>query len=132
MSSRPTVLPPRGAGDVLYLIDLSGFVYRAYHALVSATPMSSPRGEPTGATYGTVAMLQQLIEQRQPQGLVDIGVSEEIAHTAQGQALRLQQADGNELQSVLLAVADTTARQRGVEQAEGTVVADVPLRHPFA
>ena len=63
MSSRPTVLPPAGAEDVLYLIDFSGYVFRAYHAIA---PLSSPRGEPTHATYGTVAMIQRLIEERKP------------------------------------------------------------------
>ena len=63
MSSRPTVLPPRGAPDVLYLIDFSGYVFRAYHAIA---PLSTARGEPTHATYGTVAMLQKLIDERQP------------------------------------------------------------------
>jgi DNA polymerase-1 len=63
MSSRPTVLPPRGAPDVLYLIDLSGYVFRAYHAIA---PLTSPGGEPTHATYGTVAMIQRLVEERQP------------------------------------------------------------------
>src|SRR5437899_543354 len=33
MSTRPTVLPPAGAADVLYLIDFSGYVFRAYHAI---------------------------------------------------------------------------------------------------
>lgn len=60
---RPTVLPPAGAPDVLYLIDFSGYVFRAYHAIA---PLTSPRGEPTHATYGTVAMLQRLIEERKP------------------------------------------------------------------
>jgi DNA polymerase I len=63
MSSRPTALPPPGATDVLYIIDFSGYVFRAYHAVA---PLSSPRGEPTHATYGTVAMLQKLIEERRP------------------------------------------------------------------
>jgi DNA polymerase-1 len=63
MSSRPTVLPPAGAADVLYLVDFSGYVFRAYHAIA---PLSSPRGEPTHATYGTVAMLQRLVEERKP------------------------------------------------------------------
>src|SRR5690348_7612819 len=63
MSSRPTVLPPAGALDVLYLVDFSGYVFRAYHAIA---PLSSPHGEPTHATYGTVAMLQSLIEGRKP------------------------------------------------------------------
>ncbi|AKT36241.1 DNA polymerase I [Chondromyces crocatus] len=63
MSTRPTALPPAGAPDVLYLIDLSGYVFRAYHAI---SPLSSPSGEPTHATYGTVAMLSKLVEERKP------------------------------------------------------------------
>jgi DNA polymerase I len=63
MSSRPTALPPPAASDVLYLIDFSGYVFRAYHAVA---PLTSARGEPTHATYGTVAMLQKLIEERKP------------------------------------------------------------------
>ncbi|WP_437733834.1 DNA polymerase I [Sorangium sp. So ce1335] len=63
MSTRPTVLPPAGAPDVLYLIDLSGYVFRAYHAI---SPLSSPGGEPTHATFGTVAMLTKLVDERKP------------------------------------------------------------------
>ena len=63
MSSRPTALPPPGAADVLYLIDFSGYVFRAYHAIA---PLSNTKGEPTHATYGTVAMLQKLIGERKP------------------------------------------------------------------
>ncbi|WP_437334733.1 DNA polymerase I [Sorangium sp. So ce394] len=63
MSTRPTALPPAGAPDVLYLIDLSGYVFRAYHAI---SPLSSPSGEPTHATYGTVAMLAKLVDERKP------------------------------------------------------------------
>ena len=57
------MLPPPGAADVLYLIDFSGYVFRAYHAMA---PLSSASGEPTHATYGTVAMLHKLIEDRRP------------------------------------------------------------------
>ncbi|WP_437634476.1 DNA polymerase I [Sorangium sp. So ce854] len=63
MSTRPTALPPAGAPDVLYLIDLSGYVFRAYHAI---SPLSSPGGEPTHATFGTVAMLTKLVDERKP------------------------------------------------------------------
>ena len=61
--SRPTALPPPGAPDVLYLIDLSGYVFRAYHAVA---PLTSPSGEPTHATYGTVNMLAKLVDDRKP------------------------------------------------------------------
>ena len=63
MSTRPTALPPAGAPDVLYLVDLSGYVFRAYHAI---SPLTSASGEPTHATYGTVAMLTKLVEERKP------------------------------------------------------------------
>src|SRR5271165_7451033 len=56
-------LPPPGAADVLYLIDLSGYVFRAYHAL---PPLSSSRGEPTHAVLGTVNMLQKVVGERKP------------------------------------------------------------------
>jgi len=59
----PTVLPPPGAPDVLYLVDLSSYVFRAYHAIA---PLSNTKGEPTHATYGTVAMLQKLVGERKP------------------------------------------------------------------
>jgi len=48
---------------VLYLVDLSGYVFRAYHAL---PPLSSSRGEPTHAVLGTVNMLQKVIGERRP------------------------------------------------------------------
>ena len=49
MSPRPTELPPPGASDVLFLIDLSGYVFRAYHALPA---LSNPKGEPTISCLG--------------------------------------------------------------------------------
>src|ERR1700723_4384182 len=59
----PSRLPDPGARDVLYLVDLSGYVFRAYHAL---PPLSSSRGEPTHAVLGTVNMLQKVVGERRP------------------------------------------------------------------
>src|SRR6516165_5805111 len=59
----PASLPAPGVADVLYLIDLSGYVFRAYHAL---PPLSSTKGEPTHATLGTVNMLQKVVNERRP------------------------------------------------------------------
>jgi DNA polymerase-1 len=59
-------LPEKGAGDVLYLVDLSGYVFRAYHAL---PPLSNTKGEPTHAVLGTVNMLQKVVGERRPHRL---------------------------------------------------------------
>jgi DNA polymerase-1 len=59
----PSSLPPPGAEDVLYLVDLSGYVYRAYHAI---SPLSSSKGETTHAVLGTVNMLQKVVNERLP------------------------------------------------------------------
>ncbi len=56
-------LPAAGAEDVLYLIDLSGYVFRAYHAIA---PLSSSKGEPTHAVMGTVNMIQKVVNDRRP------------------------------------------------------------------
>lgn len=59
----PASLPPPGSDDVLYLVDLSGYVYRAYHAIA---PLSSSKGETTHAVLGTVNMLQKIVNERLP------------------------------------------------------------------
>src|ERR1700755_1777931 len=63
VSSRGARLAPARADDVLYLVDLSGYVFRAYHAL---PPLSSTKGEPTHAVMGTVNMLQKVVNERRP------------------------------------------------------------------
>src|ERR1700722_11196842 len=60
---RAASLPAPAAADVLYLVDLSGYVFRAYHAL---PPLSSSKGEPTHAVLGTVNMLQKVVGERKP------------------------------------------------------------------
>src|ERR1700755_1523198 len=59
----PATLTPPGSDDVLYLVDLSGYVYRAYHAIA---PLSSSKGETTHAVLGTVNMLQKVVNDRLP------------------------------------------------------------------
>lgn len=61
--ARVTALPPPGTEDVLYLVDLSGYVFRAYHAL---PPLSNAKGEPTHAVLGTTNMLQKVVNERRP------------------------------------------------------------------
>ncbi|HWL89271.1 MAG TPA: 5'-3' exonuclease H3TH domain-containing protein, partial [Polyangiaceae bacterium] len=58
------VLPPAASPGLLYLIDLSGYVFRAYHAIA---PLSSSKGEPTHAVMGTVNMLQKVVNDRRPE-----------------------------------------------------------------
>ncbi len=43
----------------LYLVDGSGYIFRAFYALL---PLTSPSGVPAGAVYGFCNMLQKLIE----------------------------------------------------------------------
>lgn len=59
----PSQLPAPGAEDVLYIIDLSSYVLRAYHAVA---PLTNAAGEPTHAVYGTVTMLERLVRERKP------------------------------------------------------------------
>ena len=58
-----TQLFPPDSPEVLFLVDLSSYVLRAYHAIA---PLSSPSGEPTHAVHGTVSMLERLFRERRP------------------------------------------------------------------
>ena len=51
---------------VLYLIDISSYFYRAFHAL---PPLANTRGVPTNAAYGVTTMLLKVLRERQPQHL---------------------------------------------------------------
>lgn len=59
-----TALFEPAAPDVVYLVDLSSYLLRAYHAVA---PLTSPSGEPTHAVHGTVTMLERLLRERKPQ-----------------------------------------------------------------
>ncbi len=56
-------LPVPGA-PALHVFDLSGYVFRAYHAI--KTPLTSPSGEPTHAVMGTLTMVQRVLAERRP------------------------------------------------------------------
>jgi DNA polymerase-1 len=58
-----TRLFPPGSDDVIYIVDLSSYVLRAYHAVA---PLQSPSGEPTGAVHGMVNMLELMLRERSP------------------------------------------------------------------
>lgn len=59
----PTTLPPPGDPKALYVLDLSGYVFRAYHAVA---PLSNSKGEPTFATLGVTNMLHALVRNQRP------------------------------------------------------------------
>jgi len=44
----------------VYLVDGSGFIFRAFHAL---PPMTRPDGTPVNAVYGFTAMLMKLLSE---------------------------------------------------------------------
>src|SRR4051794_36841215 len=56
-------LPPAGTKDVVFLIDISGYVFRAFYAL---PPLTSEKGEPTGALYGVTSMILKLVREQTP------------------------------------------------------------------
>ena len=60
-------LPKKGDPEAIYVIDISSYVFRAYHAL---PPLSNSKGEPTHAVAGVAAMLLKLLREREPRGIV--------------------------------------------------------------
>lgn len=59
----PAQLPAPGSPGVLYIVDISGYVFRAFYAL---PPLTNERGEPTGALYGVTTMLLKLVREQRP------------------------------------------------------------------
>lgn len=49
-----------------YLVDASGFIFRAFHAL---PPLLNPQGIPVGAVYGFLSMMINLLHEHKPQKL---------------------------------------------------------------
>ncbi|WP_221793146.1 DNA polymerase I [Aquisediminimonas sediminicola] len=47
------------AQEHLYLVDGSGYIFRAYHRL---PPLTNPRGEPVNAVYGFTTMMWKLVD----------------------------------------------------------------------
>lgn len=58
----------KGKMKKLWLIDISSFFFRSYYAVPSN--MTSPKGIPTNALYGTFSMLLKLLEKGQPDYIV--------------------------------------------------------------
>jgi DNA polymerase-1 len=63
MGAPTSTLPAAGDANTLYVIDVSGYIFRAYHAL---PPLTSERGEPTHAVLGVTTMLQKLVTDYRP------------------------------------------------------------------
>jgi DNA polymerase-1 len=59
----PPISPPQDVAADLVLIDGSSYLYRAFHAL---PPLTGPHGEPTGAVYGVLNMLQKFLREHRP------------------------------------------------------------------
>ena len=62
----------------LVLVDAPNFIFRAFHAL---PPLTGPGGEPTGAIYGFVTMMQKLVRDLKPTHLA-------VVFDAQGKTFR--------------------------------------------
>jgi len=80
-----TRLPDPGDPRALYIIDISGYVFRAYHAL---PPLQSPTtGEPTHAVLGVTTMLLKLVADQRPAMLA-------VAMDSPGKSFRHQLYEG--------------------------------------
>ena len=82
-TDQPTPLPLAGAEGVIYIVDISGYVFRAFYAL---PPLTSEKGEPTGALYGVTSMLLKLVREQQPHMLA-------VVMDGKGQSFRKQLYD---------------------------------------
>jgi len=60
-------LPKKGDPETIYVIDISSYVFRAYHAL---PPLSNSKGEPTHAVAGVCSMLLKLLREREPHAVI--------------------------------------------------------------
>ena len=60
-------LPKKGDPETIYVIDISSYVFRAYHAL---PPLSNSKGEATHAVAGVSSMLLKLLREHEPNRLI--------------------------------------------------------------
>ncbi len=66
--SMPEVSSPAAAGDLapVFLLDTMSFIFRAYHAMQRARPMTTRGGQPTAAIFVFVNMLERLRKEFAP------------------------------------------------------------------
>ena len=100
-----SALPPPGDENAFYVIDLSGYVFRAYHAI---PPLSNSRGEPTHAVYGTTQMIKLLMDDRRPAHLA-------VAMDSKGGGFR-REIDARYKANRLQAPDDLASQMRRTEQ----------------
>ncbi len=62
-AAAPASMPPPGDPSALFIVDISSYIFRAYHAL---PPLSTSGGEPVHAVKGVADMLLRLIKEQQP------------------------------------------------------------------
>jgi DNA polymerase-1 len=76
--AHPKIAPQNTCDDanVLYLIDISSFIFRAFFAIRS---LKTKTGEPTNAVYGVATMLARLAEEAKPEYLAVIYDSKEAS-----------------------------------------------------
>jgi DNA polymerase I len=114
-------LPDPGDPRALYVIDISGYVFRAYHAL---PPLQSPKGEPTHAVLGVTTMLLKLVADQRPAMLA-------VAMDSRGKSFRHELFEGykatrpvqppdlsqqiTRLREIIDAYAIPTLQQEGIE-----------------
>src|SRR3546814_6872535 len=73
------------ASNHLYLVDGSGYIFRAYHRL---PPLTNIRGEPVGAVYGFTTMLWKLVEElNRDEKPTHLAVIRSEEHTSELQSL---------------------------------------------
>jgi DNA polymerase-1 len=63
MDPSPATLPHPADDRAIYVLDVSGYVFRAYHAL---PPLSTAKGEPSHAVLGFTNMLLKLVNELKP------------------------------------------------------------------
>jgi DNA polymerase I len=78
------VLPVAGARGVVFVIDISGYVFRAFYAV---PPLTNEKGEPTGALYGVTSMILKLVREQQPHMLA-------VVMDGKGSSFRKELFDG--------------------------------------
>lgn len=66
MSIRDQERTPAMAPHTLYLLDISSYIYRAFHAIRG---LATSQGFPTNAAFGVTNMLLKVLRERQPQYL---------------------------------------------------------------